>query len=59
MSKIIRYNVDVEEPICTRCDYCTHGEDFCDQFCGSEHGWGRYTRTEEVEDEEDEEDGNW
>lgn len=46
---IITNTVDNEEANCNRCDNC-NDEEICKNYCGSEHGWGRYERSEEVEE---------
>ena len=49
MAKIIGRNIvftaDDEMPDCLSCDHC----DCCDgKYCGPEHGWSRYERTERI-----------
>ena len=46
------YTADEEEPDCGRCDNCDGSMLDCSKFCGPEHGWYGYQRTEYVEDEE-------
>lgn len=48
-NKII-YTADDEEPRCGRCDnVCDGNDELCAERCGAEHGWGGYSRTEEIE----------
>lgn len=44
------YTADDEEPMCNRCIHCN--DDFlCRKYCGPEHGWYGYERTEIKEKE--------
>ena len=50
MRDVIVFTADKEEPDCNRCDHCCDNYD-CSRFCGPEHGWYGYSRSE-VTDEE-------
>ena len=49
---ILIYTADDEMPDCLSCDNCDSDEYYCSNFCGHEHGWFGYKRTEK-EDVED------
>lgn len=40
------YTADDEEPVCTRCDNMNIPYTWCERYCGAEHGWNGYKRTE-------------
>ena len=43
--KYLTFAADDEEPDCINCDH--NCDDFnCSKYCGSEHGWYGYKRTE-------------
>lgn len=46
----IIYDADDEEPDCGRCDHICDSYKWCIENCGAEHAWGRYKRTEKMED---------
>ena len=49
MVEYIEYTADNEMPDCGHCDHIC--DDFkCEKFCGSEHGWWGYRRTEKRAD---------
>ena len=41
------YSADDEMPDCLRCDHFEDNFD-CSKYCGAEHGWYGYRRTEDV-----------
>ena len=41
----IIYTADDEEPECGKCDHNCDGFN-CSKYCGPEHGWNGYCRTE-------------
>ena len=41
----VTYTADDEMPDCLNCDNCDSEYD-CSKFCGAEHGWFGYRRTE-------------
>ena len=48
MEKVLVYDADMEMPVCIHCD--NFGNDFnCEKYCGPEHGWYGYHRTEVIE----------
>ena len=47
MRRII-YTADDEEPDCGRCDHVCDSDNLCMDYCGPEHGWARYVRTDLV-----------
>ena len=47
MRRII-YTADDEEPDCGRCDHVYDSDNLCINYCGPEHGWARYVRTDLV-----------
>lgn len=51
VDKKIVYTADEEEPDCGQCDNCDGGILDCAKFCGPEHGWYGYQRTEYLEDD--------
>lgn len=51
MGEVIVYTADDEMPSCIQCDKC-FGDFNCEKFCGPEHGWYGYRRTEKVEEEQ-------
>lgn len=42
------YTADNEEPDCGRCDHVCDSDNLCMDYCGPEHGWARYVRTDLV-----------
>ena len=52
MSNVKIYTVDDEEPNCNRCDHVCDSDIVCQQYCGNEHYWNGYSRTEFIEDGE-------
>lgn len=48
-----KYTADDEYPDCGRCNHINDSEDLCVKWCGAEHGWSRYERTEYVKEQED------
>lgn len=50
MSNVKIYTVDDEEPNCNRCDHVCDSDIVCQQYCGNEHYWNGYSRTEFIED---------
>lgn len=52
MSNIKIYTVDDEEPNCNRCDHVCDSDKWCQKYCGNEHYWNGYSRTEFIEDGE-------
>lgn len=50
MSNVKIYTVDDEEPKCNRCDHVCDSDIVCQQYCGNEHYWNGYSRTEFIED---------
>lgn len=50
MGMYITHTVDDEEPDCNRCNHCCDNYD-CSGFCGANHSWNGYSRTEYMEDE--------
>ena len=52
---VTKYNADIEEPKCIRCDYVLAGQHFCDECINN--FWCHYERTEinEIEVEESKE----
>lgn len=51
MDRIVVYTADTEMPSCLQCDNfdCEFN---CENFCGPEHGWYGYRRTEKVEEKD-------
>lgn len=43
----IIYTADDEMPDCLQCDRCTSDFDCC-EYCGAEHGWWGYKRTQYI-----------
>lgn len=52
MRERVIYTADEEEPDCGQCDNCDGSILDCSKFCGPEHGWHGYQKTEYVDDEE-------
>lgn len=52
MSNVKIYTVDDEEPNCNRCDNVCDSDIVCQQYCGNEHYWNGYSRTEFIDDGE-------
>lgn len=50
MDEYVTYAADDEEPKCSRCDNMDFSEEQCEKYCGAQHGWCRYSRTEKKED---------
>ena len=50
MDKVIVYDADMEMPVCIQCDNFGDEHFNCEKFCGPEHGWYGYRRTERIED---------
>ena len=49
---IREYTADHEEPVCCNCDNAST-DCKCENFCGPEHGWAGYRRTEYIKTKED------
>lgn len=49
MGNVKIYTVDDEEPNCNSCDHICDPDDVCSMFCGPDHYWNGYARTEFVE----------
>jgi hypothetical protein len=47
MAERVEYTVDDEMPDCGRCDHVSDDFKCCD-WCGAEHGWWGYRRTEVI-----------
>lgn len=45
---IITFTADDENPDCGRCNHINDSEDLCAKWCGAEHGWSRYERSERI-----------
>ena len=49
MAKYIEYTADDEMPSCMQCDHVFDDKFNCEKFCGAEHGWWGYRRTERID----------
>lgn len=52
MSNVRIYTVDDEEPNCNMCDHVCDSDEICREYCGCEHWWNGYVRTELIDDGE-------
>lgn len=52
MSNVRIYTVDDEEPNCSMCDHVCDSDEICREYCGCEHWWNGYVRTELIDDGE-------
>lgn len=52
MSLCIEYTTDDEMPDCGKCDHICDDHFNCVAWCGPEHGWWGYRRTEKIEVDE-------
>lgn len=50
--RLMVHDADDEEPDCCRCDHVLDDDKLCNEYCGPEHRWNRYQRTERVDDNE-------
>lgn len=48
IAKYIEYTADDEMPNCNQCDHVFDDKFNCEKFCGAEHGWWGYRRTERM-----------
>ena len=48
MAELIEYTANDEMPNCGQCDHICDNFN-CEKFCGPEHGWWGYRRTERVD----------
>lgn len=48
MIEYIEYTVEDEDANCIRCIHVNAPYKFCEENCGSEHGWCGYRRCEKV-----------
>ena len=53
--RVSEYTADHEEPVCHNCDNAST-DCKCENFCGPEHGWAGYRRTEYLKVKEDDHD---
>ena len=50
---LIEYTVNDEMPDCVQCDHFDGSDGFkCEEWCGPEHAWFGYMRTERVDEYE-------
>lgn len=52
MNEKVIHTADDEEPDCNRCDNCDGRILDCEKYCGPEHWWNGYRRTEYIYNEE-------